>query len=839
MTGKHWFTRRLALSGSTIVLALTFSGTSLAQTAAAPPGPEVANAAESPTQDIVVTGTRRQGVTVVDSVRPVDVISGEVLERAASANLNDALKTAIPSLNVQKFASQDGSAFVRPFSLRGLPPDQTLVLVNGKRRHRSALVQISNQPLAAGAQGPDLATIPAIAIERIEVLRDGAAAQYGSDAIAGVVNFRLKTDARGLTVVGRYGQYYLGDGQDYQVAANLGLPLTDDGFFNISGEYVRSLPTSRGMQRPDAAALTAAGVPGVPNPSQRSGNINIEAARAFFNAELGLGDTARLYAFGNYGWSYSDYQFFFRNPNTRADIFTSVPLTATPGGPRFSFRTEYPGGFTPVFGSRIDDSSVSGGVKGEIGGIDYDLGVGMARSRIDFRLSNTVNASLGPDSPRSFRPGAVVQRETRLNADFVYPWETGAFATPLNIAFGAEWRRESFEIVAGEPLSYAVGPFARVFDPDSGRFVGLAPGSSGYPGYDPSTAGRFGRSNWATYLDLETDVTHGFTIGAAARYERFSDFGGTFNWKVSSRLEATDWLAFRAGYNTGFRAPTPGQSNISDLATSIDITTGGLLLVATRRPSDPIARYYGARPLDRETSRNFSAGVVLDLPGSYVFTVDYFNIAVQDRIGLTARIPITAADRAALLAQGVDPGDVQSVRYFGNFFDTRTQGIDAVFSKAWRFDTETRLTLSAAANYTSSKVSNLNNPLAINRERQIEIGTFNPKWRGNVTAAFESGALSGLLRASYYGKYTDAVPNAVPTANAFDQTFGARVLVDVEVGYDLTQNFRLAAGAENLFDVYPDRDGRLGQQANGVVYGQFSPFGFSGGFWYVRGTAKF
>ena len=830
--------RLLPVSSRAVALALMIPSTAWAQSAQTSQ-PEAAQPAEAPAGEIVVTGTRRSGVTVVDSVRPVDVVSGDLLEKSGASDLNDALKSMVPSLNVQKFSAQDGSAFIRPFSLRGLPPDQTLVLVNGKRRHRSALVQISNQPLAAGAQGSDLSSIPSIAIDQIEVLRDGAAAQYGSDAIAGVVNFRLKRAADGFTVIARYGQYYEGDGRDYTLQANLGLPLTADGFFNVSGEYVRSKPTSRGAQRPDAAALIAAGVPDVPVPAQRWGNINAEAARVFFNAEVGLGDAARLYAFGNYGWSYSDFEFFYRNPNTRTDIFASVPLTTTPGGPRFSFRNDYPGGFTPIFGSNIEDVSLSGGIKGEIGGLDYDIGAGIARNELSYRLSNTVNASLGPDSPRSFRPGTVMQRETRLNADFVYPWETGAFASQLNIAFGAEWRRESFGITAGDPLSYAVGPFARVFDPDAGRFIGLAPGSSGFPGYDPSTAGRFSRSNWAAYLDLETDVTKGFTIGAAARYERFSDFGGTFNWKVSSRLELTDWMALRASYNTGFRAPTPGQSNISDVATSIDVTTGGLLLVATRRPSDPIAQYYGARSLDRETSKNISGGVVFDLPGGYIFTIDYFNIKVADRIALTSRIPITAADRVALLAQGIDPGDLQSVRYFGNFFDTRTEGFDAIFSKSWRLGGGTKLSLSAALNYTTNKVTDVRDPRAIDRERRIEIGTFNPKWRGNITGNFESGGFSGLVRASYYGKWTDAVPNAVPTATSFDQTFGDKVLIDAEIGYDLMANFRLAVGADNLFDTYPDRDRRPGQTANGIVYGQFSPFGFSGGFWYVRGTVKF
>ena len=230
---------------------------------------------------------------------------------------------------------------------------------------------------------------------------------------------------------------------------------------------------------------------------------------------------------------------------------------------------------------------------------------------------------------------------------------------------------------------------------------------------------------------------------------------------------------------------------------------------------------------------------MFDLPGGWVFTVDYFNIKVEDRIALTSRIPITAADRAAMLSQGIDPGDVQSVRFFGNFFDTKTEGVDAVFSKNWRLDSGLNLGLTASLNYTKNRITNVRDPRAVDRERRIEISAFNPKWRGNITASAESGPFSAQLRASYYGKWTDAVPNAVPTPNAFDQTFDAQWLVDLEVSYDLTENFRLAVGADNLFDVYPDKDLRPGQTLNGIVYPQFSPFGFSGGFWYARGTMKF
>lgn len=822
------------VSLATLLTAMVAPAAGLAQSQSDPDE----QSTEKSEQAIIVTGTRREGVTYLESARPVDIVSADVLNKQGSSNLNDALRVAVPSLNVQQFVAQDGSAFIRPFSLRGLPPDQTLVLLNNKRRHRSALVQITNQPLAAGAQGSDLSSIPTIAIKSIEVLRDGAAAQYGSDAIAGVINFRLKDDSDGFSMTARYGQFYEGDGEDVTLAANAGFPVAD-GFINLSGEYVRAKPTSRGAQRPDAQALINAGNTAVPVPAQRWGNVNTEAARFLLNAEVPASENATVYLFGNYAWSTGNTEFFYRNPVTRTDIFRSVPLTNTPGGARFTFASLFPGGFTPIFGTDIEDLSLAGGVRGDMGDLQFDLSAIVAQNRVRYELSNTVNPSLGPQSPTSFNAGKVTQRETQFHADFVYPLEIG-LAEPLNVAFGAEYRREAFEITAGEVASWQAGPFARALDPDNGNQpIGLAVGSSGFPGYAPSSAGTWSRSNWAAYLDVEGDLAEGLNLGVAGRFEDFSDFGSTFNWKVSGRYDITDWMAIRASYSTGFRAPTPGQSNISDVATNIDLVTGGLLLTTTRPPTDPISQFFGAQPLDREKSKNIAAGLVFDIPGGWVLTADYFNIKVDDRIALTSRIPITAADRLAMAAQGIDPGDVQTVRFFGNFFDSRTEGVDFVFSKDWRLGSGTRLGVNASLNYTINEVTNVRDARAVDRERRIEINSFNPKWRGSITSTLESGAFSGLLRASYFGKWTDAVPNAVPTANAFDQTFGSEVLVDIEVAYDVTDSVNLAIGANNLLDAYPDRDQRIGQQNNGIIYPQFSPFGFSGGFWYVRANVNF
>lgn len=802
-----------------------------------------ADVAQDPGSPIIVTGTRRQGITVADSSTPIDVISSETLAAQGYSDTNDLLRTAIPSLNVQRFVAQSFSVAIRPFTLRGLSPDQSLMLVNGKRRHRSAAVQLSRLPLSSGSQGPDLSTIPSIAIDRVEVLRDGAAAQYGSDAIAGVVNFQLKNDSEGGSLTARYGQFYEGDGEELTLQGNIGLPLIDGGFANLSAEYTRAKPTDRSIQRADAAALIAAGNTEIADPAQPWGNPDSEGIRFFVNAEQPIGDVT-LYAFGNWARTNVEANQFFRSPDpagSRRDIFASVPLTEQPGGQRFSFASLYPGGLLPIHDYTVYDASLATGVRGGIGGLSYDLSGSYASSVVRNSVYDTINPSLGPDAPTRYFTGAQKQRELQLHGDFVYPWEIG-LASPLNVAFGGEYRRETWEKTAGEPDSYRAGPFARVFDPDAGRFIGLAVGSSAFPGFTPADSGEWSRSNWAVYVDLEAEVIDGLTLGTAGRYEKFTDFGDTFNYKFTARYEFTDWLSVRGSYNTGFHAPTPGQQHVKATSTSIDVTTGSLLEIVTFPPDTPIAQYYGATALDAEKSKNLSLGAVVNLSNGLLFTIDYFNIKIRDRIGVTSTINITAADRAALIAQGIDPGSTQGVAFFANAFDTRTQGFDAVLSKVWSFDSGSKFNLSAAVNYTSTEVvGDRTSQLfgrAVDRKRLIEISHFNPQWRGYTTAIFETGRWNFLARANYYGKWTTAVAN-VPTAVAYDQVRGAEWLFDAEVGFDLTDTIHLAVGGNNLFDAYPDKEELIANRNNGQDYPDLSPFGFSGGFWYVRAEVKF
>ncbi len=780
-----------------------------------------------------MTGTRRTDLKAADAPLPIDIISGQRLTQQGSADLNDILRTEIPSLNIQRLVSNDGAVFTRPFSLRGLPPDQTLVLINGKRFHRGATVQFTNVPYIRGSQGPDLSAIPSIAIGQLEVLRDGASALYGSDAIAGVLNFRLKTEREGATFVARYGQYYQGDGRDVLLQGNVGLPFTDRGFVNISAEYSNAATTSRGIQRPDAQALINAGVQGVPVPAQRWGNPDVEAARIFVNAGIDLSDTLKFYTFGNYSWSSGTTAFFYRNPNTTF-IATSIPLTTPPGGARFSFRSLYPGGFTPAFGATVTDASINAGLKGEAdSGLTYDLSASYGRNTARYRINNTVNPSLGLSSPTSFNAGKLEQRELGVNLDLAYPVSFG-LKEPLTLAGGAEFRRETYEITPGEIASYQVGPFASLVDPDTGARTGLPVGSNGFPGFSPSQAGVFSRSNWAVYSSLEGNLSKRFLAGVAGRYEKFTDFGGRFTWKVSARADFTDGFAVRGSINTGFRAPTPGQSNSSQVQTNIDSVTGAPLTAGIVAPNNPVATFFGATPLKPERSFNIAGGVVLKPASNITLTVDYFNIEVEDRIAVSGNFDLTQAQRDQLAALGIPGGgSFQQISFFTNSFDSRTQGVDAVLTVGMSL-LGGRGTFGINANYTDTKVTRASPVIAADRARLLALEGFVPQWKGNASFLYEAGAFGLTARANYYGKWTDY--GATPAA---DLTGGERMLIDLEASYKVTPTIKLAMGAENLLDTYPEREARQSQINNGIQYMRFAPTGFNGGFWYLRATTRF
>ncbi|MDF0543000.1 TonB-dependent receptor [Sphingobium sp. H39-3-25] len=795
---------------------------------------------EAQTTDIVILGSRKADRTALDSPVPVDSFDAQALQTSTgTGDLNVGLKNLVPSLNQPEQSSSDGSASVRPIILRGLSPDQTLVLVNGKRYHRSALVNLAfgAGSLVQGSQAPDVSNIPAIGLRGLEVLRDGASAQYGSDAIAGVVNLSLRQDTKGLEIVGQYGQYYKGE-YDYQVSANYGTKLTDAGFFNISAQYNKSEATSRGVQRADAQALIDAGNTAVPVPAQVWGRPAIEALRLLWNGGLSVSDNADVYFFGNYSHTDTNSGFFYRHPTTNA-VFSTVPLDFNnpASGGTFNFRSWFPGGYSPRFMARISDFSQVIGLRGKLDmGLGYDLSGSYGRNEINYFINNTVNASLGPNSPKEFAPGSLVQTEKNLNADFTYQISDGIF-----FAFGGEYRVEGYEIRAGDPASYEVGPYALIVDsrgnpvinPSRGvAYAGLPIGSDGFPGYSPSQAGQFDRSNFAIYGDVELTPTDKLLIDAAGRFEKFSDFGTTVNGKLAFRYELTKAIAVRGAISTGFRAPTPGQANTTNASVRFFPPALEPQSVGIIPATNPIAQYFGGKQLQPEKSVNLTGGIVLQLAPGLNVTADYYRIDVNDRIGLSSAITISNTDRAALVAAGVTgASDFGRIQFFTNAFDTRTQGVDIVAEYALNWSLG-KTSINVGYNYNDTAVRSYD-PSVIDRKRRLELQGALPAHRLNVTVDHKASKWGGFVRANYYS----SVLEASASNPALDQVAGAEVVVDMELSAYINDRMTLSVGAQNLFDNYPDKNTTL--LGAGLPYFRQSPIGYQGGLWYARAKYSF
>ena len=583
--------------------------------------------------ELVVVGSRTRPRTVTESMVPVDVIPVGEIARQAETNIDFLLRNVVPSYNVNIQPISDAATITRPANLRGLASDHTLVLINGKRRHRGAVISWLGAGLSDGAQGPDIGSIPGIALRQVEVLRDGASAQYGSDAIAGVLNFQLKNDRTGGSVQVKQGRHFDGDefvdganrnwaghGKSVSVASNFGIPLGEFGFANLSVEYGNQEPTDRAIQRNDAASLVSAGNTAVRTPTaQVWGSPRVtDDLKVWLNTGYNFDDNEQVYAFGNVATKRVDGGFFFRNPNTRGGVFSGdggetlligdvlqakglgsadcpvVEITNNVPDPValqqvfddpncFSYQEMFPGGFTPQFGGEVFDASIVGGIKGRTdSGINWDASTSWGRNTADFFIYNTVNAALGPDTPTDFDPGLYNQEEINLNLDLSYQVNEMA-----NLAAGFEQREERFEIGQGQDESWKIGPYAE---------QGFSSSSNGFPGFSPLAAGDWTRSNTAAYADLNLGrPDDAWAIGIAGRYENFSDFGGKATGKVSFRFEATDQIAFRANANTGFRAPTPGQQNAFNVSTVFDIDLGDLVNRGTIPSTSAVARTKGAR----------------------------------------------------------------------------------------------------------------------------------------------------------------------------------------------------------------------------------------------------
>ena len=833
-------------------------------------------------EKISVIGTRAAPRSAADSAVPVDIIDGSEIANQGPSDMVSLLQNVVPSFNVNDQPINDGSTLVRPANLRGLASDHTLILVNGKRRHRSAVITFLGGGLSDGAQGPDLSVIPSAAIKQVDVLRDGAAAQYGSDALAGVMNFTLKNASEGGLFEVKYGEFFEGDGDGVQISGNVGLPLTENGFVNTSFEWKKSDPTSRSLQRDDAAALIANGNTAVADPAQIWGSPEFKQdIKIFVNAGIDLGNGGEAYLFGNIAKRDVEGGFYFRNPQNRGGVNQGTPigsgefgedgkeimlatllvgdLTSDMSGncptdilvgdnvlnnqryvddvqnnPNcFAFNEILPGGFTPKFGGKVTDTSLIFGTKGEFGDeIFYDVSFSHGRNEVDFKITNTINPSLGPDTPMEFSPGSYVQQEDMLNFDLSKSIDIG-YDEPMSLAGGFEYRNESYESIAGDQESWEIGPLAA---------QGFGIGSNGFPGLSARSAGKTSRQSVALYVDSEIYFTDEFMMGAALRFEDFSDFGNTTKGKVSARWEFIEDWAIRGAFSTGFKAPTIGQSTVRNVTTAFG-SDGALIDRATLPPTDPISQKKGATALTPEESTSASIGLVGEFDNGIFITIDYFNIEVTDRISTTSGIKLTDSDRAELIAAGVtDASSFTEVSFFTNDFDTTTQGVDIVASYDMEmFGGETKFAF--AYNWTQTKVDHVKEVI-VNGEKTTNIGAERvrmlennlPALRYNLSANHTNGDWRILTRMRYAGGIYE---DHLDSGGDFPIHVGSEILFDAEVAYSFSDNWSMTAGATNLFDERPDENTLYGSQVAGSQYPTTSPIGINGGYYYVKATYNF
>jgi iron complex outermembrane receptor protein len=783
--------------------------------------------------EVVVTGTRVAARTRLDSLAPVDVLSTETLTSQATTELAEALSNVAPSLDFPRPSITDGTDHIRPATLRGLAPDQTLVLVNGKRRHQSALVNV-NGSIGRGSAAVDLNAIPLSAIETVEVLRDGASAQYGSDAIAGVINLRLRDAREGGNASITYGSYdtnvdtergqrHANDGDTMTASGWVGLPLGPEGFLTLSAEYRDRDPTSRG----DFDNR----VPGSPITS-RYGDADVTDKTLYANAGIPLGGDWSIY-----GWA--GYQNRKGNSAAFPRIFNDVR----------NVPAIYPNGFLPLITTDIDDIAIGWGVKGQLGGWDADVSLVYGSNQIDYGVDHSLNQSYGALSQTSFDAGGMNYDQYVLNAGVVRGFDLG-MAQPLNVALGVEARREGYSIDAGEPTSY-----------DRGPIVGGLAGAQGFPGFKPENELDKHRTAYSAYVDVEAQVTEKFLASAAVRGEHYSDFGDAVTGKLAARFDFTPSFALRGAVSTGFRAPGLQQEFFTSTATNF--INGIPFEVGTFPATSATAIVLGAKPLDAEKSVNYSLGTVLRF-GDFEATIDAYRINIDDRIVLSENL--NTPQVAALIA----PFGAGVARFFINGVDTKTDGIDLVTRYSLRTESVGKFEFVLAGNWNDTQVEKLPSLNVINNICQGQPQPCTPPVLfGRVnTLTFEEGTPDRKLSLSVdwswpignatYGvnikgtQYGDVVEPGTPIAVEINAGLadGRDLVVHGDTLADLALNAKFldgklgfTLGADNLFDQYPDRvpnnrvlpTGAVNLNAtNALGFSRYSPYGFNGRFVYAR-----
>ncbi|HEY6642329.1 TonB-dependent receptor [Povalibacter sp.] len=805
-------------------------------------------------EQIVVTGTRVENRSALDTAVPVDVVSAAVLQNVGTVEVNQALSVILPSFNFPRPGLADGTDTIRPATLRGLSPDQTLVLVNSKRRHSASLVNV-NGTIGRGASAVDMNTIPNAMVKSIEVLRDGASAQYGSDAIAGVINLRLRDDNDGGNVTMQYGardssyevptsqptgtpppnwavpfnkaKRNVSDGESLVVSAWKGLSLGDDGFVTIAAEYKDLKRTERdGFDSRQQYPLVA----GAYDPREQTidrwnawyGEPDMEQKTVFVNAGYDIGDGAHLYGWAS--WQDRDVVSagFFRRALDDRNVISI-----------------YPDGFLPLIAPAVTDYSGAVGIKWALGSWDMDTSLVYGDNKMEFTIDNTLNRSLGTASKTTFDSGGFEYDQVVFNLAGVHGFDVG-LASPLNLALGVEARQEGYQIFAGEPDSYRNGG---VLLPNG---TPTASGAQVFPGFRPENEVDTNREAYGAYIDLEANITDKFLASAAVRGEHYSDFGESFSGKLSGRYDFTDTFALRASVQNGFRAPSLQQQFFATTSTNF---IGGVPFDVTTFPvSDPIAIALGAKPLDAEESLNYSIGAVFRVD-RLSLTIDYYKIDIDDRIVLSENLT-QANVRTYLESLGfIGSG---GGRFFINGVDTETEGVDVVLNYPLSTEAGARIDLTLTANWNTTDVTKIPatqalaalNPAPPLFDRfnvlTMEDGTPENKFTVNVNWDFER--FGGTLRATRYGKLLspDSSTNATfanvnaGTYTPIDQWLSAQAVVDLEGRVSFTDNIKFALGAENVFDEYPDATPIALNSTGNAPFSNYAPYGRAGRFIYGR-----
>ena len=810
---------------------------------------------------VVVIGARTSR-TAVETPVPVDVISSQEIADNGQTEVNQILTTLAPSFNASHQTIADGTDHIDPASLRGLGPDQVLVLVNGKRRHSSALVNV-NGTFGRGTVGVDLNAIPPAAIERIEVLRDGAAAQYGSDAIAGVINIVLKEQAERLELTTTAGTTAGGktvsdiasqhDGDQLRTEVDYGFRLGERGFFNVAGEYLSRGPTSRAApylgndifrgvttQAGTDSALRANGLTRE-DFTIRLGQAAATVGMAFYNTVVPLSESAEFYSFGGISHRDGHAAGFYRLPSQEARVVPQL----------------YPLGFLPEIHTILDDNAGTAGVRGRLNSWDVDFSVTHGTNALHFFVDHSNNASMGTGSPTTFDAGRLTSGETVGDLDLVRP--LGAWGGLRSLAFvaGGEFRSEEYRIDAGEEASWQLGNGGTRpgidFDTTS---TGL-PKESGaqvFPGFQPSNALDRTRTNLGVYAGFESQVSARFLADVGARLESYSDFGRTFNGKVAARFEVAPRVALRGAASTGFRAPSLAQTWFTNVSNQFIIDASGNLVlnrILTSNNASPVTKAFGVPGLREETSRNYSLGLTAQPSTNWAFTVDAYRITIDGRILLSSQFRGGTDPVGTVVARLLSPFQrlgVTTAQFFMNAVDTRTHGLDVVATHSRTLAGGT-LTLTGAANFTKTEVLRVNLPQAmadtftsgnlaavstivLNREDRNRLEDALPREKGSLTLRYGRGRFTGLARASYYG----TIYYRNPSGPASDETFGAKPLLDVDLDYQLSGALRFAVGGANIFNTFPDQQTKPVNISLGrFIYSRrVTQFGMNGAFYYAR-----